>query len=137
MSATTKERGEFLTELDYRKVGPRKWKLLAPLIYAACDGIIYEVPVGYLTDGASIPRWASLFTPIVGEYDWAAVLHDWLYSTGTLSRKASDDLFLEAMWSTKVSWYTRRKMYRAVRLFGWHPWNRHRANDTTRISQGL
>jgi hypothetical protein len=77
------------------------------------------VPAGFVTDGASIPRlfW-SLMGPF-GLYFEAAIVHDFLYSTGgcgALSRLQCDLIFLEAMTAIGVSWLTRSIIYRAVRI---------------------
>lgn len=77
-----------------------------------------DVPEGFVTDFASVPRplW-SIFPPD-GKYSQAAVLHDYCYCHHTYNRKKCDQVFLEAMEVLKVSWWKRRLMYRAVRMFG-------------------
>ena len=103
--------------MDYRKIGPQKWELLAPLIYVSADGTVYTVPQGFQTNGPSIPRAFYVTTPPVGEYDLAAVLHDWMYSSDTpVTRKTADQLFREAMQVCGVGRYTRTKIYWAVLL---------------------
>src|SRR3712207_6907337 len=51
-----------------------------------------------------------------------SIIHDFLYSKeGSIqvrSRKEADDIFLEIMKETGVSWHTRTIFYYAVRLFG-------------------
>lgn len=79
--------------------GDRKM-LLAP--YAWHDPVqgLIEVPAGFLFDGASIPRlaWTIIgVTPFDHKIIHAAVIHDWLYSTRSLSRKLSDDVFKRIM----------------------------------------
>lgn len=37
-----------------------------------------DIPVGFLTDGASVPRFLWSLIPPWGSYGQAAVLHDWL-----------------------------------------------------------
>ena len=98
------------------------------MILRICDRFRYlstrhgeiAVPNGFLTDGASVPRifW-SLFSPF-GDYFGAALVHDYLYSTGNrkFSRRESDRIFLEAMEDAGVSWIKRQTIYRAVRLGG-------------------
>lgn len=121
----------FTTALDLRKVGPRHWMLIAPLRYTTRNGEFIEVPAGFFTDLASIPRpfW-NLFPP-VGSYDLAAVLHDYLYRTDSLplvDQKRADRLMLEAMEDTRVGWWRRRVIHRALRLFGNHAFHQHPAN---------
>ena len=109
----------FITQLDYRKVDGHKWQLLASLAYRAEDGRKFLVPEGFVTDGPSIPRAFYVTTPPVGDYDKAAVLHDFLYSVNSpVSKSEADSLFREAMKSCGVGLYTRTKMYLAVKVFG-------------------
>lgn len=83
------------------------------------------VPKGFITDFASVPWPASMLIPMSGQYNQAAVLHDYLYSIQTLPRKRCDDIFLEAMTVLGVNVFKRQIMYRAVRIGGWMPWNDH------------
>jgi hypothetical protein len=87
-----------------------------------------DVPVGFQTDFASIPRplW-SIFPP-TGKYIKAAVIHDYLIdnkgvvkindSYTSYSKKRVDEIFLEAMEVLGVSKMTRKIMYYSVRAFG-------------------
>jgi hypothetical protein len=86
-----------------------------------------EVPKGFVTDGASVPRifWSILYP--FGSYFPAALIHDYLYSKASnhltaakkIYRKEVDQIFLQAMKDVGVGWLTRRTIYRAVRLGGW------------------
>lgn len=99
--------------------GSRVFRLESRFRYLSSFGMI-EVPVGTETDGASVPRafWA-IFAPF-GEYFGAAVIHDFLYSSGNreFSRWDADLIFKEAMFNVGVPWYRREVIYQAVRLFG-------------------
>ncbi|MFC1916304.1 DUF1353 domain-containing protein [Chloroflexota bacterium] len=81
-----------------------------------------DVPIGFMTDFASVPRplWAIL--PRWGKYGNAAVIHDYCYWDQSRSRKESDLIFHEAMQVLKVSACTVRIMYWAVRHFGYFAW---------------
>lgn len=48
----------------------------------------------------------------------AAVVHDFLYSTGACSRKLADEVFAEASTACGVSAWRRGPMWLGVRLFG-------------------
>lgn len=63
--------------LDVRKVGDRTWELLAPVVYRGDHGN-YQVPTGYVTDFASVPRLMWTLFPQSGRWDQAAVVHDYL-----------------------------------------------------------
>lgn len=46
--------------------------------------IIVQIPHGFLTDGASIPKGLNLLLPPWGPYGQAAVLHDYLLTVGRM-----------------------------------------------------
>jgi len=111
-------KGRFSTPLDLRATNPGEWQLLSPLVYTSKAGDIYIVPTGMITDLASIPK---LLRPAIdrnGLSRPAAVLHDYLYLIGSLSRKQSDELFLEALLSCGVGSFIAKGMYWSVRAFG-------------------
>ena len=86
---------------------------------------VVKVPAGFITDGASIPKifWSIIGGPW-GKYGYAAILHDFCYSTQTRTRLASDKIFLEAMKVLQVNIFKRLIMYRAVRIASFIPWNK-------------
>ena len=77
------------------------------------------VPIGFVTDLASIPQilWSFGIRP-EGSYAYAAVIHDYLYWTQERSREEADRIFLYAMEDSKVEKGLRKKIYDAVRLAG-------------------
>ncbi len=77
------------------------------------------VPIGFVTDFASVPRFLWNIAPKTGKYTGAAVIHDYLYWEGKRSRKECDDIFLEAMTVLGVEKWKRDLMYFALRGFGW------------------
>lgn len=81
-----------------------------------------KVPVGFVTDFASIPRafW-SLLRPD-GDYAYAAVIHDYLYWTQPLSRKQCDQIFKLAMLDFKVGEGEVQTIHTAVRAGGSGAW---------------
>jgi hypothetical protein len=111
--------GAFLGELNLTYIDGDSWRLLAPLVYETSAGDVITVPAGFVTDFASIPRPLWAIAPPAGTWGLAAVLHDWGYRTGLLSRGEADRLFLDAMADLKVRWVTRWAMYLAVRAAGW------------------
>ncbi|MEQ9507050.1 MAG: DUF1353 domain-containing protein [Hyphomonas sp.] len=78
-----------------------------------------EVPLGFVTDFASIPSLLHIFVQPFGRHAPAAVLHDYLYALGQKkARNLADRLFLHAMREAGVPYWRRSIMYRMVRLFG-------------------
>lgn len=90
------------------------------------DDAWVNVPAGYLTDGATVPRIFWSLLPPMGRYGAAAVVHDQLcehpvlYVKGTpvaIKRKQVDRIFNEAMKVAHVPRLTRWIMYTAVRAY--------------------
>ena len=77
------------------------------------------VPKGFVTDLASIPRIFRTLIPQVGYHLQPAIVHDLCYAGIGLTRKESDDMFLDGMKQQGV-WFARRwAIYFAVRAGGW------------------
>jgi hypothetical protein len=107
------------------------WVLMRAFGYdvgAEGSGDQVDVPVGFQTDFASIPRPLWVILPKWGKYGNAAVIHDWLYWTQERPRPAADAILLEAMAVLAVGTITRYGIYWAVRLFGWLAWLRNHAD---------
>ena len=115
----------FTDKLTVTEVGNGIWMVDRPFRYyvgSENSNDFINVPIGTITDFASVPRifW-SIFPPY-GEYTQAAVLHDYLYQTHFRTKKESDLIFLEAMGVLKVPAWKKYIMYEAVNLFGGHAW---------------
>ena len=81
------------------------------------------VPVGFVTDFASIPRafW-SILRPD-GLYTYPAIVHDYLYWTQARPREAADKILEFGMEDFSVDAISRATIYDAVHAFGWVAWN--------------
>jgi hypothetical protein len=81
-----------------------------------------RVPIGFVTDFASIPRifW-SLLRPD-GTYSYAAVIHDFLYWEQYLSREASDAILRLCMEDFKINAAVITTIHSGVRLGGSFAW---------------
>lgn len=130
----------FLNNLVAEAKRPDTWRLVQPLRYVteATDDpgdlpsdlvgdisddhdvseIVIQVPAGYDSDMASIPRIFRPLIPGVGLTRWAAVIHDVLYDHRA-DRKLSDNIFYEALKVSGVGWLKRQAMYWGVRSGGW------------------
>lgn len=102
------------------------WVIEQPLRYEDTkSGKMIEVPRGFATDFASVPRlfWSAF--PPCGDYTPSAVVHDYLYweQPPGIDRKSADDLLLTAMEESDVDWSSRQSIYRAVRLGGQRAWD--------------
>ena len=117
---------QFTTPCQVEIVGPMRFKLISPFEYHVGmypSNEIINVPEGFITDFASVPRvfW-SILSPI-DEYAKAAVLHDFIYRVAPYERMRCEEIFLEAMIVLKVPEWKRHAIYRSVYLFGWKRWN--------------
>jgi len=114
-----------VTPLDNGK----QWKLTRAFTYHIGEETSKEkivVPIGFITDFASVPRLLWPLIPSFGRYGKAAVLHDYLYSIQYKnSRSTCDDIFYEAMSVLDVKWWRKRLIYRGVRIGGWVAWNKY------------
>lgn len=88
------------------------------------------VPEGMLTDLTSSPIH-SVVAP-TGPWLEAAVVHDYLYVAWEempryrptkQDRLFADDMLLAGCKAAGVGWFKRQAIYRAVRAFGWAPFN--------------
>lgn len=89
-----------------------------------------EIPVGFTTDGASVPRWAQELTgwaPWEDPQRWAGIVHDWLYSPRGVAKSYADNVFRAVLVSEGAGRWKRKLMYIAV-VVGGGPANR--ANQT-------
>ena len=114
--------GRFL-DRTYYVAKPIAWK---PNANQATTYKAVEVPVGFVTDLASIPRAFWSFLPTDGEYVFAAIVHDYLYWMQCRSREASDSIFKFAMTDLGVSSVTTNLIYGTVHLAGQSAWRNNK-----------
>lgn len=133
----------FLSPLDLEYIDGRKWKILNDFQYCigGPDGYpVVDVPAGFITDFASVPRILWNILPPTGKYGKAAVVHDRLYQSPHLElcvgypsfkvdRYFADLVLLEGMEVLKVDWLTRWIIYLGVRIGGWMPWDGYRSKE--------
>ena len=105
----------------------RFWWISEELTWVGDDsGLSAKVPVGFVTDFASIPApFRSIFSK-TGRYRTAAVVHDYLYWTQSCSRKEADDAFKEIMREFGVQRWRRWVIHKAVRGGGGAPWRKNK-----------
>lgn len=107
----------YLVDAEDKDTG--NWYLYAPLIYESDKaGRIITVPAGFPTDLASTPRIPIIYEVVGNIAVRAAVVHDYLYTSGRESRAVADAVFLEACQVTGVSWFRRWAMWAGVRVGG-------------------
>jgi len=113
----------FLSTLQVAKLPDGQWRLLAPLRYQSrVLGALIEVPTGFLSDLASVPRLPLAYLLAGDTAHEAAVVHDWLYQNRISTRAQADAVLDEAMAVTGEPRWRRRLMWSAVRTGGWWAW---------------
>ncbi len=110
----------------------KNWMLQGYLIHRfASTPHVLVVPVGFVTDLASVPDLAEPLLPRAGEYSNAAIIHDYLYWTQSCTREQADNLMSIAMKDAGVATWKDLLIHGAVRLGGQDAWN---ANRTRRAN---
>ena len=93
------------------------WRLTAPLnweIGKLGSGLIVQIPEGFVTDLATIPKWGRwLFNPAAPDTAKASALHDYLLSIGWGQQAAAGEFFA-AMLADDVPRIQRGIYYVAV-----------------------
>ena len=101
-------------------------------IFYACEQLAFDidgdvlvvVPPLFCSDGLSIPRlFRSIFSKSPS-YIYAGIAHDYTYRIlpHKMTRKQADVLFLKIMKGYGVGFWTRRAIYRAVRIGARKSW---------------
>lgn len=91
-----------------------------PFTYYDSYGNAWSVPVGTISDGASIPRplWSTLGAPLTGKYRAAALIHDFIYRSQSATRDVADQVLLDAMHACGVEDVLARTIFEGVHLAG-------------------
>lgn len=129
------QRVEFDSYLDTREIADGVWELLQDFTaFMHTDDKTYEVIIGkgFVTDMASVPRIPFAYMLYGGIGNYAAVLHDALYSNSSLvtvsdfdngmlfhpNREFCDDAFYLGLLERGISAWKAKPMYWAVRWQG-------------------
>lgn len=84
------------------------------------------VPIGFVTDFASIPRLFWTLLRPDGAYTYPAIIHDYLYWTQSTTRESADEVFRLAMEDFAIDRPTADAIHAAVRALGGSAWNANR-----------
>lgn len=99
--------------------------LLEPFGYIDGEGVEWNVPEGYFSNGASIPTplWTVIGGPLTGPYRKAAVIHDYFCETQDRPWEQVHEMFREAAYASGTDYKTANLLYAGVRAFGprWEP----------------
>lgn len=86
-----------------------------------------RVPQGFITNGASVPKFLRDIISPTGEMFRAAVVHDYLYYSKIVSRKKADAIFRKIVLDDTGNWFLAYGAWLALRASGSKYWNK--AND--------
>lgn len=124
---------EFITSLDCKlRDEDSIWCLDSPLIYISDIVGKVEVPTGFETDFASVPRIPIAYMLFGDKAHCESVIHDYLYrkdSVPLVSYSQANDVFLEAMKIRGKSFFVRYSMYWGVVLGGWTAYHKKNVYD--------
>ncbi|EAO0947453.1 DUF1353 domain-containing protein [Salmonella enterica] len=110
----------FTTPAILEMLGHYNWRVHEPFAFYLSDdeSDVIEVPAGFVTDLATVPRIFWSVMPPDGKYAKAAIIHDYLYDNALRTKKEADLIFLDGMAVLGVPKWKRIVMYLAVRIFG-------------------
>lgn len=121
-------KGQFEGTLDVRFMSVKSGdghpvemvQLLKPFAYKDSKGVKWEVPEGFISDGASIPEnlWAVVGGPYSGPYRDASVIHDYHCFVKQRAWENVHEVFLEAALNRGTPEWKARYMYAGVLLKG-------------------
>ena len=113
------------------------WIVRQPLTYViGVSNDSVTVPVGFVTDFASIPQALQAIIRANGPYILPAVVHDYLYWKQACTREQADRILLLGMIENQVREVHRIAIHDAVRIAGGFAWNdnaRDRADGFVRV----
>jgi hypothetical protein len=130
-------KGTFLSKGALAHVKGKLHIVTEEIRYRSSTGVLYVVPVGFQTDGGSVPRFLWwLYPPFGDDAEIAYVLHDYVYKHAeelygsdpglTLSRREGDGLLLDALEALDYRPTGRPVIHNGVRAGGWNAWRKHR-----------
>lgn len=112
--------GKIITRYMQEEIKEDLWEIYVPIIVELSNKDVLTIPVGFVTDFASSPKflWSFGF-PEIGKFNLAAILHDYFYTTHYLTKEQADKEFYEWMkFLTPGTEFKNACMYKAVKWFG-------------------
>lgn len=117
----------------FGSIGRQYYQLLEPLNVILSNNETINIPAGFTWDLSSVPKALWGLFPPDGDFELAALIHDYLYITQKYSRKFADNemfVWSKALSSTKKLISNRNIdnfiRFHVVRMFGWTVWNRRK-----------
>lgn len=112
---------------------PQKWKdyrLLNDVTVQLTNGEVILIPSGFTWDLSSVPRLLWFILPPDGDFEIAALIHDYLYQNVLFTRSFSDKQMFAFSNATNKNKVDNLLRFIGVRLFGFIVWNRNKKRNT-------
>ena len=95
-------------------------RVLERIVYTDAAGRDWVVPVGFTSDGASIPQalWSELGSPFTGQYRVAAIFHDAAYAQLGVTKDDADAMFRACAVECGTSHLLAELIFQGVRVGG-------------------
>jgi uncharacterized protein DUF1353 len=124
-----------ITPVDFRPFSDgQHWIVKEPLTYiVGTSKESVTVPIGFVTDLASIPPILQSIIQQNGSYLLPAVVHDYLYWKQTCTQPQSDGILMLAMIEQKVSLFHRTSIFQAVQAAGSLAWDANTKERAARL----
>ena len=107
-----------ITDVVVRQLDKKRWALVQPISVDIIPSVLrVDVPKGFVTDFASVPRIFWWLFPRTGLHSRAAIVHDYMYAM-QWPKDISDSCFLIVMQRDNVNVFARYLMHKAVKKFG-------------------
>lgn len=94
------------------------------------NGELIHIKAGFLWDLSSSPRLFWNILPPDGDFEIAALIHDYLYQNNLFTRAFADSEMLRFSNATNQSRVDNYIRFLGVRAFGWIVWNKNRKRNT-------
>ena len=97
---------------------------MEPIVFADAAGQDWVIPVGFRSDGASVPRvlWRLLSPAIDPQTLWASLIHDYCYLYRITTRQMCDAAYRDQLIEDGYPAWKARLTYCGLRLFGGSHW---------------
>ena len=104
--------------------GVTKIRTLEPISFTGNDGQRHTIPAGYVSDGASVPRffWRILSPSIDGRTLVSSIIHDYEYENGIGTRGGADYDYAVRLYENNYGLIKSSLTYIGVRVGGGSHW---------------
>jgi len=99
--------------IKIKRIGPNKWQLLEDW-----QSPFMLIPKGFITDGASVPRFFWWFASPTGDLFEASIVHDYMYENAIQTKQKADQMFKRVATHYKANKLRVILSYVMVKCFG-------------------